>query len=219
MQAPPFLLRHNLVASIAPHLFSSLFSGIPSMSVDSVKNEAKNKVISNVKTWLNQVVIGLGLCPFAKQAVDQEGVLYHICEETGSQDVLDDVKAQLEYLENNSDTETTLIILTACLQNFDDYNNFLDWVDLLILKGGWEGQFQIASFHPDYCFADVQPDSAENLTNRSPYPLLHILREQSLEKALESYPDADNIPMRNIAKVNELSDEEKLNLFPYLFKS
>ncbi len=103
------------------------------------------------------------------------------------------------------------------LEDFAQYNDFLDAVDLWVEQFGWEGELQVASFHPNYQFADTDSDEPGNLTNRSPWPLLHIIREDSLEQALEHYPDVDGIPARNILRMEALSTEEKAKLFPYLF--
>ena len=112
--------------------------------------------------------------------------------------------------------ETTLLVIPNLLHDFDAYNQFLDLVDALLEEFEWTGQYQVASFHPQYCFAGVAPDSPENLTNRSPYPLLHIIREVSIENALQHYADPENIPIRNIEKMNALSTADRCRLFPYL---
>jgi hypothetical protein len=103
------------------------------------------------------------------------------------------------------------------LGDFMEYNLFLNWVDRLLSRGGWEGEFQVATFHPQYQFEGTDPGDAENLTNRSPYPLLHLLREESLEQMLDRYPESDEIPAANIVRMNQLSAEEKQALFPFLW--
>ena len=113
--------------------------------------------------------------------------------------------------------ETTVLVIPNLLQSFDDYNQFLDLVDALLDEFSWAEDYQVASFHPQYCFAGVAPDSAENLTNRSPYPLLHIIREASIEAALEHYDNPESIPERNVERVSALSEDEKRRLFSYLF--
>ena len=114
--------------------------------------------------------------------------------------------------------ETTVIIIPNHLKDFSDYNQFLDYADKLLEQEDWHGIIQIASFHPDYQFAGTQKDDAENLTNRAPYPLLHLIREDSLEAALERFPNPENIPTTNIQRMQNLTNEEKTTLFPYLFK-
>jgi len=133
--------------------------------------------------------------------------------------LLEDMQAELERLSDTpvSELETTVIAIPDMLEDFDDYNQFFDLVDLWLQQFGWEGEFQVASFHPHYQFADTDPDDAGNLTNRSPWPLLHLIREDSLEQALAHYPDPDGIPARNIARMESLNADERRRLFPYLF--
>jgi hypothetical protein len=113
--------------------------------------------------------------------------------------------------------ETTLVVLPEALPEFLEFNQFLGLAEQLLIDSGWQGVFQIASFHPHYQFDGTLPDAAENLTNRSPYPVLHLLREESLAKAVAAYPDTQAIPERNIQRMRDLSDEQKLRIFPYLF--
>jgi len=109
------------------------------------------------------------------------------------------LQAELEWLDTHPAIETTLLIHPQVLQDFDDYNQFLETADDLLDAMGFDGMYQLASFHPNYQFAETAPADVENYTNRSPYPLLHLLREQSLERSIASYPDAEQIPLRNIA--------------------
>lgn len=176
--------------------------------------------VTTTRLWLENVVIGLNLCPFAHRP-ERLGLIDIVeCTATKDVDILEALHDQILRLEQCSaeQLETIIVVLGQALSDFNDYNQFLDYVDGLIDQQGWEGVFQVASFHPDYQFSDTEPDDASNLTNRSPYPLLHILREASLEKALDQYPDSDNIPDTNIERVCALSETEKQQLFPYLFK-
>ncbi len=134
-------------------------------------------------------------------------------------DLLEHVQNALLELEKQppQKRETTVIIIPNHLQSFDDYNQFLDYADKLLEQEDWLGIFQIASFHPQYQFGGTQPDDAENLTNRAPYPLLHLIREESLEDALEKYPNPEAIPDNNIQCMKDLTQEQKLKLFPHLF--
>jgi len=171
--------------------------------------------------WLEQVVIGLNLCPFASRPHLQNlvRIISSDCHDEAC--LLDDLSLELERMADHSpsELETTLLTIPYMLQDFFDYNQFLSLVDQLLVEQGWEGHFQVASFHPDYQFAGTQPNDAENLTNRSPFPVLHIIREASLEKAIEHYPNPEKIPERNIETVSNLSPEQKASLFPYLFKT
>ncbi|MEA3404118.1 MAG: DUF1415 domain-containing protein [Pseudomonadota bacterium] len=170
--------------------------------------------------WLEQVVIGLNLCPFASLPHLQKRVRIISSDCTDQTCLLDDLSTELERMADHSpkELETTLIAIPEMLHDFYDYNQFLDLVDHLLVEQGWEGHFQVASFHPDYQFGGTQPDDTENLTNRSPYPVLHIIREASLEQAIKHYPNPEQIPERNIETVNNLTPEQKATLFPYLSK-
>jgi len=175
--------------------------------------------------WLEAVVIGLNLCPFAAKPNRLKQIRIEICS-ANEQDadyedkILQCLQTELERLDAHapSEIETTLVVIPYALEHFDQYNQFLDYADFLLQRGGWEGIYQIASFHPDYCFADAAPDDDENLTNRSPYPVLHLIREASLEEAIRKYPDTEKIPDINIERVESLTDQEKRALFGYLFK-
>ncbi|PML78400.1 DUF1415 domain-containing protein [Enterovibrio norvegicus] len=172
--------------------------------------------------WLEKVVIGLNLCPFAAKPQRNKQIKIEVCEGNTDEAVMETLLTELNLLENSdvADLETTLLVTPNYFQDFDDYNQFLDVADMIIEQFGWRGIYQIASFHPDYCFADVEPDDESNLTNRSPYPVFHLIREASIEKALKYYGgDADAIPDINIDRVCSLSNDEKKALFPYLFRT
>lgn len=175
-------------------------------------------VISDVETWLDDVVIGLNLCPFAAIPRKNKQVRFTVSQALSEEVLLADLQAELTFMSQTpaAEVETSLLIVPDILAKFNDYNQFLDLADELLEVFEWGGIFQIASFHPDYCFAETAANSVENLTNRSPYPILHILREQSLEKALAKMTSPDEIYKRNIQTMNELSSEKIKVLFPYL---
>lgn len=177
------------------------------------------QIIADVEQWLDEVVIGLDLCPFAARPRREKRVRIAVSHATTAEALLDDLQVELERLADTpvAELETTLLAIPDMLEDFADYNDFLDAVDLWVEQFGWEGELQVASFHPQYQFADTEADDPGNLTNRSPWPLLHIIREESLEKAIEHYPDVDAIPERNIARMKALGAEERARLFPYLF--
>ncbi|CAL95749.1 DUF1415 domain-containing protein [Azoarcus olearius] len=179
----------------------------------------EEQVREDVRQWLEKVVIGLNLCPFAAKPFAERRVRIHVSAATDEEALLNDLQSELERLSDTpvAELETTVIAIPHLLENFDDYNQFLDLVDLWLEQFGWEGELQVASFHPDYQFAETEPDDAGNLTNRSPWPLLHLIREESLEAVLAHFPDVDQIPEHNIARMKALSDEDKQRLFPYLF--
>ena len=177
------------------------------------------QIIDDVNQWLDEVVIGLNLCPFAAKPQREKRVRIAVSHATDEEALLNDLQAELERLSDTPATEleTTLLAIPDMLEDFAQYNDFLDAVDLWVEQFGWEGELQVASFHPNYQFADTELDEPGNLTNRSPWPLLHIIREESLEKAIEHYPDVDRIPERNIARMQALTAAERAKLFPHLF--
>lgn len=177
------------------------------------------QIIADVGQWLDEVVIGLNLCPFAARPRAEKRVRICVSHATTDEALLDDMQTELERLSDASpaEIETTLLVIPDMLTSFEDYNQFLDLVDLWVEQFGWEGDMQVASFHPNYQFADTEPDDAGNLTNRSPWPMLHLIREDSLEHALEHFPDAEGIPERNIKRMEALTAGERRRLFPYLF--
>ena len=177
------------------------------------------QIIADVEQWLDEVVIGLDLCPFAARPRREKRVRIAVSHASTADALLEDLQAELERLSDTpvAELETTLLAIPDMLEDFADYNDFLDAVDLWVEQFGWEGELQVASFHPQYQVADTEADDPGNLTNRSPWPLLHIIREESLEKAIEHYPEVDRIPERNIARMNALSGEERAKLFPHLF--
>jgi uncharacterized protein len=180
---------------------------------------ADAKVVANVARWLNEVVIGLNLCPFSGKPTRENRVRFFVSNAADDELLLQDLQQEIELLDQTpaSEIETTLVIVPNHLQDFFDYNQFLNWTQQLLKRNRWVGVYQLATFHPQYCFADAEPDDAENLTNRSPYPILHIIREASLEMALQYYADVEQIPDVNKARVDSLTAGEKQKLFPYLF--
>lgn len=169
--------------------------------------------------WLNEVVIGLNLCPFSGKPTRENRVRFVTSEAMDEESLLQDLQCELALLDVRSvaELETTLIIVPNLLEDFFDYTQFLQWANQLLKRMNWQGVYQIASFHPDYCFAGAEPDDPENLTNRAPYPILHIIREASLSRALEYFPEVEAIPDNNRECVASLSDADRRRLFPYLF--
>lgn len=170
-----------------------------------------------VRRWVEQAVLGLGLCPFAGEPWHSGRVRLTVTEAASEQQLLDDLCVEVTTLDETDPKllETTLLIIPNLLRCFEDYNQFLDRIDELCNTHGWTGRFQIASFHPDYQFAGTKPGDPENLTNRSPYPLLHVLRESTVSRALEDHPNPDQIPSTNIATLRALSDERRKEIFNY----
>jgi len=183
-------------------------------------NRSTVEIAEQVNQWLNDVVIGLNLCPFAAKPQRNKQIKIYVSEASQEEALLEDILTQLMELDSTiaEELETTLVVVPNMLSDFYDYNLFIDWVEALIRQQNWEGVFQLATFHPDYCFGGTDPEDDENLTNRSPYPVFHLIREESMEKVLKHYPNPEAIPDTNIARVESLTDEEKRKLFPYLFR-
>lgn len=177
-------------------------------------------ITASVNQWLDDVVIGLNLCPFAAKPQRNQQIKIYVSNATREEELLQDILDQLLELDTKApkELETTLVVVPDMLHDFTDYNFFIDWVEALIRQQDWEGVFQVATFHPNYYFAGTEPDDAENLTNRAPYPIFHLIREESMEKVLKHYPNPEAIPDTNIQRVSSLSDVERQALFPYLFR-
>lgn len=164
----------------------------------------QDAVIGAVRRWVERLVVGENLCPFAKRELMRDSVRFVHSQARDSTDLLLALDAELNLLQAQLEVETTLLIHPQVLQDFLDFNDFLDQAEALLRHKKLEGEFQIASFHPNYQFAGSAVDDAENYTNRAPYPVLHLLREASLESAIERYPDTSEIPERNIARMEEM---------------
>lgn len=160
--------------------------------------------VQHTKKWVSTVVVGLNLCPFARREIENKRVHFCVSSADNPQQLLASLHAELEHLEEDSSIETTLLIHPYTLQDFNHYNECLDLFDALIADMQLEGIYQIASFHPQYRFAGTRPEDIENYTNRSPYPMLHLIREQSLERAVANYPDINGISKRNIDLLRSL---------------
>jgi uncharacterized protein len=162
--------------------------------------------ILDTKIWLERAVIGLNLCPFAK-AVHVKGQIRYVVSEANTVEALvENLLLELNHLAdaNAEEIDTTLIIHPHVLNDFLDYNDFLEVADGAVEELGLTGEIQVASFHPQYQFADTEPDDITNYTNRSPYPTLHLLREASVERAVEAFPEAAEIFEKNVATLEKL---------------
>ena len=159
----------------------------------------------------------LNLCPFAKRELVKNRVRFAVTQATTEEQLLTALQTELELLSRESSIETTLLIHPNVLHDFYDYNQFLSYAEGLLVQMKLEGVYQVASFHPDYRFAGTKPADAENYTNRSPYPLLHLIREESLERAIAAYPDVDTIPLRNTELMNTLGEDKLQKLLQACF--
>ena len=164
------------------------------------------EAVKQTERWLTDWVIRHDLCPFARYPYDQGRVRIVATDATDSDSVFRFILGELDnlYQADPEKIETTLVVVEQLLMNFDDYLDFLDLLQRVIVETGLEGEIQIASFHPDYQFEGVEKDDPSNYTNRSPYPLFHLIREASLEKAIAHYPEPEKTPQRNIALMREM---------------
>jgi uncharacterized protein len=170
--------------------------------------ENDEEIIHAVRQWVETFVVGMNLCPFAKRELVKKRVRFVTTAATTAEQLLQVLQTELELLNEDPSVETTLLIHPAVLQDFYDFNDFLGCADSLLVDMELEGIYQLASFHPDYQFGGTRPGDAENYTNRAPYPVLHLLREESLERVIADYPDVDDIPERNIALMNRLGQDK-----------
>jgi hypothetical protein len=166
-------------------------------------------VIATTRRWLERAVIGLNLCPFAKAPHVKDQIRYAVSAATTPDDLLADLVRELERLAEASpeQLETTLLIHPQVLGDFLDYNDFLDLADAALVELDLDGILQIASFHPDYQFEGTAPDDIDNASNRSPWPTLHLLREDSIDAAVAAFPEAADIYERNIETLRKLGAE------------
>ncbi|MGI9206317.1 MAG: DUF1415 domain-containing protein [Woeseiaceae bacterium] len=178
----------------------------------------KEQVENAVRTWVSSVVVGLNLCPFAKRELDADRVRFSTTDQRSEEGLLEALQFELAFLTGNTGVETTLLIHPFVLQDFFDYNQFLDLADRLLIEMNLDGVYQIASFHPSYQFGGTHAQDAENFTNRSPYPMLHLLREESLERAIAGYRDIDQVPQRNIERMNNMGSDQLRTLLHACFE-
>ncbi|MCA1713887.1 MAG: DUF1415 domain-containing protein [Gammaproteobacteria bacterium] len=167
---------------------------------------AQDDPLATTRRWLQRAVIGLNLCPFAKAVYARDQIRFVLSEANTPAMLLQQLGAELLLLRDTpaDQIDTTLLIHPQVLTDFLDYNDFLDDADALVEALALDGVLQVASFHPDYQFADSAPDDIGNCSNRAPYPILHILREDSVARAVAAFPDPDAIVKRNIATLQKL---------------
>ena len=154
--------------------------------------------IEKTKLWLEHVIVGFNFCPFAKKELVNNTIHYQLSEATNIDNAVHELIEAFNYLENNEDIETTLVIYNKGFDDFYTYLDLLDEANYQLEKAGYQGTFQLASFHPDYCFEGEHFEDAANFTNRSPLPTIHIIRESSLERVLNTYKNPEDIPVNNM---------------------
>ncbi|WP_313320539.1 DUF1415 domain-containing protein [Stenotrophomonas sp.] len=172
-------------------------------------NDSPTDPIAVTRNWLEKAVIGLNLCPFAKAVYVKQQVRFVLSDATTPEALLEQLAEELVLLRETpaEQIDTTLIIHPDVLTDFLDYNDFLDNADAAVEALDLQGILQVASFHPQYQFAGAAPDDVSNYTNRAPYPTLHLLREDSVERAVSAFPDPDVIVERNIKTLDQLGVE------------
>ena len=168
----------------------------------------QQQIITATQNWLTTFIIRLNICPFAKQVHDAGSLRYRVLDSDKVEYALSELIAECQHLDAEPATETTLVLLAAGWALFDDFLDFTAMAEQLLIDQGYEGVYQLASFHPDYCFGGEDENDPANYTNRSPYPMLHIIREASIELALKSYPNPELIPERNIKLTRKLGLEK-----------
>lgn len=175
-------------------------------------------IINKVNQWLDDVVIGLNLCPFAAKPQRLKQIHIDVFEGTDESQLDKALLTALDELQSMDAKarETTLLVIPNLLNRFDQYMLYLQQAQWLLQRAGLEGIIQIASFHPDYQFDGTEPGDKENLTNKAPYPVLHLIREDSLAEVLSKYPDPESIPENNIERMNALGEDEIRRLFPHI---
>ncbi|MCW8899116.1 MAG: DUF1415 domain-containing protein [Gammaproteobacteria bacterium] len=176
------------------------------------QNNGDQRVIAQTKKWVESVIVAHNYCPFARREVEKGSIRYQVVHETEFNSLLKAVIQECVWLDQHAGTETTLIIFP---ENLNEFNLFLDCLALaedLLVAQGYEATYQIASFHPDYCFQGADENDAANYTNRSPYPMFHLIREASVEVALKHHPDPESIPERNVEFAREQGLEKMQSL-------
>jgi len=160
--------------------------------------------LAATRTWVETFVVARDVCPFAGREMARDTIRYVALPASDGEAALLSLFDACRQLDESPEVETTLLVLTEGLEDFDDYLDLLAVAEALLVEQGYEGIYQLASFHPDYVFADAEPEDPANFTNRSPYPMWHLLREAGLAQALSHHPDPAGIPERNVARMREL---------------
>ena len=173
-----------------------------------------SKESNTTRRWVSEMIIGLNLCPFAKRVFDAEAIKYVVSEATDTKDLLTQLIEEVHFLTKSSPAvfETTLLIHPTVLNDFLEYNDFLGVVDRMLKKSGCDELIQIASFHPNYEFSDAPTDAVENYSNRSPYPMIHLLLVESVSKVVTNEEQMLAIPRRNIETLRAMGREEILDI-------
>lgn len=180
--------------------------------------EKSNHIILQTENWLKRVVIALNFCPFASKPVREKSIHYEVIEKADLNIALQSLIKTCMKMDDEIKIDTALIIFPNQFPIFDTYLELVDLSEALLKKEGYEGLYQVASFHPLYQFAGSDKNDAENYTNRSPYPMLHLLREDQIENVLKKYPNPETIPEKNISTAKQLGLEKMKKMWEDSFK-
>ncbi len=164
-------------------------------------------IIDKTKNWMTSFIVKLNICPFAKRELARNSIKYNIVHAKKRNQALESLLSELCFLDKTPSVETTLMLFPFLFKDFYQYLDFVDGAECHLNEHGYDGIYQLATFHPNYCFADTEFDDVSNFTNRSPYPMIHILREESLEKAITNYGNTEDIPQRNIETLKNVGAE------------
>ena len=154
--------------------------------------------------WVRNFIVAYNICPFAQREVERDSIRVEVVRSKKLEVALEELMAEVQWLDEHPETETTLLVFPTLFKHFEHYLDYVELAESILADQGYEGIYQLATFHPDYCFEDADPDDASNYTNRSPYAMVHLLREASVEKAIEFYGDTSVIPERNIEHLNAM---------------
>lgn len=175
-------------------------------------------IVLESQEWVKSVIVGLNFCPFARREVEKKSINYRVVESGTIEHYLEALIIECVNLDQNSEVETALLIFPDRLDDFEDFLDFYEFADALLMEQGYEGVYQLASFHPNYRFAESEEDDAANYTNRSPYPMLHLIREASIERVLENVVNPEEIPAENIERARALGADKMAALLKACFK-
>lgn len=181
-----------------------------------INNE--HSAVLATKKWLEDIIIGLNFCPFAKKEFVNNTIQYHNSTQKKLKPVLHEFVEQCQYLQDHDELETTLIVYDEGFRSFDRYLDLVDYANDLLAESGFEGIFQLASMHPEYCFDGIDFDDASNFTNRSPYPMIHIIREASMARVLSVYKEPEKIPENNIMLAQQKGSDYFKNILKTIHK-
>ena len=178
----------------------------PSLITGKEAGIIKNSIITTQR-WIQSFVVELNLCPFAQHVTARDVIRYTACANESLQDILHALHEEMDWLDSDPETETSFLILTSGMKDFSDFNDCLAMAQELLVMMNWVGRYQLVGFHPHHQFDGTDPDDAENYTNRSPYPMVHILRESSVTQAVDATANIALIPKRNTDTLNQLGVE------------